>query len=204
VTGSTGRLADGPAGGRARSGTERSYVGDGLTEVRSRAGRQSRRQLKRNDVLLLAQVRRSLRSLNGAIVRGAALAGLTVQQQAFLLATAAHGKSRVPLADVRAELGMDPATASILLAKLVKDGLVVRAAAQDRRSSELSLTRRGEASFRRSLEGIRREIRALDARAELDSLDGGLTSYLQLYLRPGVARTAGVVTPSGGKRRGGR
>jgi DNA-binding MarR family transcriptional regulator len=64
------------------------------------------------DHALLARVRHSLRALNGVIERGATSAGLTVQQQAFLLSMAARGGSRVPLADLRSDLGMDQATTS--------------------------------------------------------------------------------------------
>jgi hypothetical protein len=65
---------------------------------------------ERPDYLLLARVRRSLRALNGAIARGAAAEGITLQEQAFLLGLAAYGGAEIPLADLREELEMDQAS----------------------------------------------------------------------------------------------
>ena len=74
------------------------------------------------DYALLADVRHSLRALNGVIEAGAKAAGLTVQQQGFLLSLAARGGTHVPLADLRADLGMDQATTSELLGRLGRRG----------------------------------------------------------------------------------
>ena len=141
------------------------------------------------DVELLARVRRSLRSLNNAIVRGAEAAGLTLQQQAFLLAIAAYGGRDVAFADVREELEMDRATASILLRTLLRAGLVSRSRARDRRAFHVSLTPRGRARFKESLVQIRVEIRAADHRDELGALDKDLDRYLAYYLPSRAART---------------
>lgn len=78
------------------------------------------------DHALLARVRHSLHVLNGVIETGARAAGLTVQQQGFLLSLAARGGAHVPLADLRADLGMDQATTSELLQRLGRRGLVTR------------------------------------------------------------------------------
>ena len=130
---------------------------------------------------LLARVRRALRILNAAIERGSDLAGLTVQQQAFLLALAARGGRRVPLALVRVELDMDQATASGLLARLVSLELVERLGAADRRALELSLTRKGRQRFLRSVERIRHEIQAADEAGDLRALRVSLAAYLDHY-----------------------
>ena len=95
------------------------------------------------DYLLLARVRRALRALSGAIARGAAAEGITLQEQAFLLGLAAYGGAEIPLADVREELEMDQASASVLLRRLVRKKMVVRIPAPDRRAARVSLTARG-------------------------------------------------------------
>lgn len=130
---------------------------------------------------LLARVRRALRILDAAIERGCEAAGLTVQQQAFLLALAARGGRRVPLALIRAELDMDQATASELLARLVSLELVERLGAADRRALELSLTRKGRQRFLRSVEKIRHEIQAADEAGDLRALRVSLAAYLDHY-----------------------
>jgi DNA-binding MarR family transcriptional regulator len=138
---------------------------------------------ERPDYLLLARVRRSLRALNGAIARGAAAVGITLQEQAFLLGLAAYGGAEIPLADLREELEMDQASASILLRRLVRKRMVVRIAAKDRRAAQVSLTVKGWATFRRSLGAIRGEIRHAEHRGELSALDSELGTYLGFYLR---------------------
>jgi DNA-binding MarR family transcriptional regulator len=147
---------------------------------------------RRSEFLLLARVRRSLRSLNNAITRGAAQAGLTLQQQAFLLAITAYGERDVPFADVREELEMDRATASILLQKLIGMRLVSRSKAIDRRASRISLTTGGRRDFQASVELIRREIQAADHRDELGALRDDLERYLGFYLPRGRPRTTAV------------
>jgi DNA-binding MarR family transcriptional regulator len=137
----------------------------------------------RPDYLLLARVRRSLRALNGAIVRGAAAVGLTLQEQAFLLGLAAYGGAEIPLTDLREELEMDQASASVLLGRLVRKRMVVRVVAKDRRAAEVSLTAKGWGTFRRSVGTIRGEIRRADHRGELDALNSELGTYLAFYLR---------------------
>lgn len=165
------------------------------------AGMHSERELR--DIELLARVRRGLRSLNDAIARGALQAGLTMQQQAFLLAVRAYGGTDVPLADVREELEMDAATASILLARLVHMGLVTRRSSEDRRASQLSLTLRGRAAFKRSVTHIRAEIRGAEHRSELDALRDDLSHYLGYYLPDTRPRgRSGTVKPSPGRTRG--
>lgn len=140
---------------------------------------------ERPDYLLLARVRRSLRALNGAIARGAAIEGLTLQEQAFLLGLAAYGGAEIPLADVREELEMDQASASVLIRRLVLKKMVVRVRADDRRAAEVSLTPKGWATFRRSVGAIRGEIRHAEHRGELAALNKELTTYLGYYLRAG-------------------
>lgn len=141
------------------------------------------RTRERPDYLLLARVRRALRALNGAIGRGAGAEGITLQEQAFLLGLAAYGGAEVPLADLREELEMDQASASVLLRRLVRRKLVVRVRAHDRRAAQVSLTANGWATFRRSLEAIRREIRRAEHRGELAALRSELPKYLAFYLR---------------------
>ena len=130
---------------------------------------------------LLAAVRRSLRVLNGAIDDGAKRAGLTLQQQAFLLATAARGGRKVPLSEVRAELDMDQATASELLARLIRLGLLTRATAADRRAVDISLTTKGRQRFSRSIERIRDELQVADRAGDLRALRESLSAYLDHY-----------------------
>jgi DNA-binding MarR family transcriptional regulator len=143
---------------------------------------------ERPDYLLLARVRRSLRALNGAIARGAAAEGITLQEQAFLLGLAAYGGAQIPLADVREELEMDQASASVLLRRLVRKRMVVRVRANDRRAAEVSLTSKGWTTFRRSVVAIRGEIRRADHRGELAALDRELRNYLGFYLRSSSTR----------------
>jgi DNA-binding MarR family transcriptional regulator len=139
------------------------------------------------DFLALARVRRSLRGLNNVLTRGAEAAGLTLQQQAFLLALAAYERRDVLLADVREELEMDQATASELLAKLVARRLVVRDPAKDRRAATVSFTPRGWTVFRTSVESIRREMQLAQHRAELVALGSDLNAYMRFYLGVPVA-----------------
>jgi DNA-binding MarR family transcriptional regulator len=134
-----------------------------------------------SDHALLARVRHSLRALDHAIEAGAKAVGLTVQQQAFLLALAARGGTRVPLADVRTDLGMDQATMSEMLARLSRRGLVARHAGADRRAVNVSLTSDGRSLFKRSVGTIGREIRAAKASGELDGLQRNLREYLAFY-----------------------
>lgn len=141
--------------------------------------RPSRRRVYRG----LARVRRSLRALNNAIARGAARENLTFQEQAFLLGLAAYDGAGVPLADVREELEMDQASASVLLRRLVEKKLVTRVKATDRRAAEVSLTANGWSTFRRSVEAIRGEIRRAEHRGELAALGAELAEYLGFYLR---------------------
>lgn len=141
------------------------------------------RSRERPDYLLLARVRRALRALNGAISRGAEAAGVTLQEQSFLLGLAAYGGSQIPLADVREELEMDQASASVLLRRLVRKRLAIRVPARDRRAAQVSLTAKGWATFRSSVDTIRGEIRRAQHRGELDALNDELASYLGFYLR---------------------
>lgn len=143
---------------------------------------------ERPDYLLLARVRRSLRALNGAIARGAAAEGVTLQEQAFLLGLAAYGGAEIPLADLREELEMDQASASVLIRRLVLKKMVVRVRADDRRAAEVSLTPRGWATFRRSVGAIRGEIRRAEHRGELAALNKEFATYLGYYLRAGGSR----------------
>jgi DNA-binding MarR family transcriptional regulator len=142
-----------------------------------------RRARERPDYLLLARVRRSLRALNGAIARGAEAERITMQEQAFLLGLAAYGGMEIPLADLREELEMDQASASVLLRRLVRKRMVVRVRSTDRRAAQVSLTAHGRDTFRRSLEAIRGEIRRAHHRGELVALDSELPKYLGFYLR---------------------
>lgn len=141
------------------------------------------RPRNRRDYLRLARVRRSLRALNNAIARGAATEGITFQEQAFLLGLAAYGGDEIPLADVREELEMDQASASVLLRRLVQKKMVTRVKASDRRAAEVSLTPKGWSTFRRSVEAIRGEIRRAEHRGELAALGTELSDYLGFYLQ---------------------
>jgi DNA-binding MarR family transcriptional regulator len=137
--------------------------------------------VSRSDFALLAHVRQSIRALNRAIEAGSAAADLTVQQQAFLLALSARGGRDVPLAEIRAEIRMDQATASDLLARLSRRGLVQRAPGEDRRSVRLTLTREGRRAFERSVRGVRSALHAADKAGELDALEHSMDSYLKYY-----------------------
>lgn len=142
-----------------------------------------------SDLALLARMRLSIRALNRAIEAGSGSADLTVQQQAFLLALSARGGRKVPLAVLREELGMDQATASDLLARLVRRGHVVRAPGVDRRSADLSLTSRGRGALARSVRGIRGAMHVADARGELDALAINVDAYLRYHgIRRRIAR----------------
>lgn len=136
---------------------------------------------RREPYALLAQVRRALRVWNAAIEDGCRHAGLTVQQQAFLLALAAHKNDEVLHADVRIELQMDQATASELAARLVKRRLVSRRRASDPRAWSLRLTPAGRARLLRSIEATRHEIQHADARGELAALRESIDAYLDYY-----------------------
>ena len=139
------------------------------------------------DLTLLARMRVSIRAVNRAIEQGSASAELTVQQQAFLLALSARGGKKVPLAEIREELGMDQATASDLLARLVRRVYVVRAPGADRRSADLSITTKGRGALARSVKEIRRAMRAADRAGELDTLATNMDAYLRYY---GIRRRA--------------
>lgn len=145
----------------------------------------------RSDFVLLARMRVSIRALNRAIEEGSAAAELTVQQQAFLLALSARGGRAVPLADIRTELGMDQATASDLLARLVRRRLVLRVVGTDRRSADLTLTRDGRRTLDRSVREIRGALRRADHSGELDSLATNMDAYLRYYGIRRRARRAG-------------
>ena len=155
------------------------------------------------DYLALARVRRSLRALSNVLTRGAEAAGLTLQQQAFLLALAAYERRDVLLADIREELEMDQATASELLAKLLDRRLVVRDSAKDRRAATISFTPKGWAIFRTSVELIRREMQLAQHRAELIALGSELDAYMRFYLgeRPAPLRPPASVTKGAKKKR---
>jgi len=142
----------------------------------------------RSDLVVLAQFRHSVRALNGAIERGSRGAGLTVQQQAFLLSLAARDHEAVQLADVRKDLGMDQATASELLARLTRRGLVKRRSGEDRRSVVISLTTEGRSRFDRSVRSIRSAIQAAHDGGDLEDLSTNIVGYLRYY---GVGRTRG-------------
>ena len=143
------------------------------------------------DYTVLAGVRHSLRTLNGVIDAGTKAAELTVQQQAFLLSLAAHGGMHVPLADLRADLGMDQATTSELLGRLGRRALVTRRTGVDRRAVDVSLTRSGRSALRRSVRAIGREMKLAKARGDLDALQRSLRAYLAFHTqRPSSRATA--------------
>jgi DNA-binding MarR family transcriptional regulator len=134
------------------------------------------------DYALLAGVRHSLRALSGVIEAGAKAAGLTVQQQAFLLSLAARGGAHVALADLRADLGMDQATTSELLTRLVGRGLVTRRAGiDDRRAVDVSLTQSGRSDLTRSVRAIGREVKLAKKRGDLDALQRNLRAYVAFH-----------------------
>jgi DNA-binding MarR family transcriptional regulator len=139
------------------------------------------RSPRRRPLALLAGVRRSLRALNASIEAGCRVAKLTIQQQAFLLAVAAHPGALAPLADVRAELRMDEATASELLARLQRMRLVHRVKAPDRRALEISLTSSGRVRLARSIRAIRREVQLAESRGELAALRESIADYIDYY-----------------------
>lgn len=142
---------------------------------------------------LLARVRHSFRLLNRAIAEGSRRAGLTVQQQGFLLAVAARAGRNVPLSDVRGELLMDQATASELLRKLAERGLVRRAPGEDRRELRVSLTPEGKAVFKTSIGEIGSALRRADERGDLRNLRPSLREYLGFY---GVGTARGTARRS--------
>lgn len=133
------------------------------------------------DHALLARVRHSLRVLNRVIETGAKAAGLTVQQQAFLLSLAARGGAHVPLADLRGDLGMDQATTSELLRRLGHRGLVTRRTGSDRRAIDVSITRSGRSALTRSVRAIGREMKLARAHGDLDALQRNLRAYLAFH-----------------------
>lgn len=104
-----------------------------------------------------------------------------MQQQALLLSVAARGGKRVALAEVRSDLGMDQATMSEMLARMGRRGLIARSTGDDRRALDVSLTRAGRALYQRSVRFIGREMRAANARGELDALRRSLRAYLAFY-----------------------
>jgi len=83
--------------------------------------------VSRSDHLLLARVRIAIRALNRAIEAGSRGAGL--DRAAAGLPSRALGarRTRRALAEIRAEMRMDQATASDLLARLTRRVLVQRA-----------------------------------------------------------------------------
>jgi DNA-binding MarR family transcriptional regulator len=133
------------------------------------------------DYALLAHVRHSLRALNAVIENGAKAARLTVQQQAFLLSLAGRGGVHVPLADVRADLGMDQATTSELLGRLGRRGLVTRRTGIDRRAIDVSLTQSGRSALTRSVRAIGREVKLAKKRGDLDALQRNLRAYVAFH-----------------------
>jgi DNA-binding MarR family transcriptional regulator len=135
----------------------------------------------RSDHLLLARVRIAIRALNRALEAGSRGAGLTVQQQGFLLAVSARGGRDVPLAEIRAEMGMDQATASDLLARLARRGLMKRARGNDRRSIRLTITPEGRSALERSVREVRGALRTADRTGELDALANSMSAYLRYY-----------------------
>jgi DNA-binding MarR family transcriptional regulator len=137
--------------------------------------------VSRSDHLLLARVRIAIRALNRAIEAGSRGAGLTVQQQGFLLALSARGGRDVPLAEIRAEMRMDQATASDLLARLTRRALVQRAPGRDRRSIQLTITHEGRSTLERSVREVRAALRAADKAGELDALANSMSAYLRYY-----------------------
>jgi DNA-binding MarR family transcriptional regulator len=152
------------------------------------------------DYLALARVRRSLRGLNNVLNRGAEAAGMTLQQQAFLLALAAYERRDVLLADIREELEMDQATASELLAKLLARRLVVRDSAKDRRAATISFTPKGWTVFRASVEAIRRQMQRAQHRGELIALGSDLDAYMRFYLGDHPAPVRPPKSKSGASR----
>ena len=149
--------------------------------------------MESTDYTVLAGVRHSLRTLNGVIEAGTKAAGLTVQQQAFLLSLAARGGIHVPLADLRADLGMDQATTSELLGRLWRRALVTRRAGVDRRAVDVSLTRSGRSALTRSVRAIGREMKLAKARGDLDALQRSLRTYVAFHTeRPSSRATARV------------
>ena len=135
------------------------------------------------DYALLADVRHSLRALNGVIEAGAKAAGLTVQQQGFLLSLTARSGAHVPLADLRADLGMDHATTSELLTRLVRRGLVTRRTGIDRRAVDVSLTQSGRSALTRSVRAIGREVKLAKKRGDLDALQRNLRAYVAFHTK---------------------
>jgi DNA-binding MarR family transcriptional regulator len=118
-----------------------------------------------------------------AIERGSRVAGLPVQQQAFLLALSASDDAYVPLREIRRELDINEATTSELLARLTESGLVERHASRDRRAATISLTAAGRRRLLHSIAATRREIQHADRRGELNALADSIAAYLAYYTR---------------------
>lgn len=157
--------------------------------------------MERQPFALLARVRKALRVLNAAIETACRGAGLTVQQQAFLLALAAHEEDLVPFAEIRAELGMDQPTASELLARLHAMGLIRRSRGRDRRATIVALSSKGEVRLHDSIRRTRKELMDADRSGDLDAWSDSLASYLDFYTRgaPRRNRRRAPAVPSVGR-----
>jgi DNA-binding MarR family transcriptional regulator len=158
--------------------------------------------MERQPYALLARVRRALRVLNRAIESASRGSGLTVQQQAFLLALEAHAEDLVPLAEVRAELDMDQPTSSELLARLHTMGLVRRSRGRDRRATLVALSAKGKLRLQDSIGRTRNELMRAARRGDLDAWSDSLASYLDFYTGASRRRRArGIAerTPTRGR-----
>lgn len=103
--------------------------------------------------------------------------GLTHPQ--YLVMLALWERSPRALADLAADLALEPATASPLVKRLEADGLVVRArAAEDERRLEIALTDKGRALRERALEVPGRVMAAVGMGVdEVTALRDGLGAF---------------------------
>lgn len=103
--------------------------------------------------------------------------GLTHPQ--YLVMLALWERSPRALADLAADLALEPATASPLVKRLEADGLVVRArAAEDERRLEIALTGKGRALRERALEVPGRVMAAVGMGVdEVTALRDGLGAF---------------------------
>ncbi len=103
--------------------------------------------------------------------------GLTHPQ--YLVMLALWERSPRALADLAADLALEPATASPLVKRLEADGLVVRArAAEDERRLEIALTDKGRALRERALEVPARVMAAVGMGVdEVAALRDGLGAF---------------------------
>ncbi len=133
------------------------------------AGRGGPRRIRqalvsRERVMLIAEFRAALAAFLDRSERGARASGLTSQRYLLLLMVkgAADGSETITLGDLAARLGISPNTASELVTRAAKAGLVSRArTADDQRLVHLALTGEGERRLSAAIRATDQDRRAL-------------------------------------------